>query len=388
MKIQMKIPIAAMFLLWAALSVPLFGPPLELLASKEPREKPAETRHSEAQPGEPRPGGSQPPAGQDAEEEERRGATLDPIAEEYLTEAGLFLNGGDVARALVALLRAKARNPENRKIEKEIKKITGAMRSEAYYAPEPLQLGKGISSPLQFLLTYENGNEAVPAAGVPVQFDFTKGNGVLTGEAITNDLGIAKCFVESITDAAEGVLITGRVVFRVDNLELVIDSLTRTYEFTTLSIFDAPHAILVSGGAHPLSGDVQRAACASLEALLASKGFTRFSCGAATQQPLFRRAMEMERSAVRLLGDERGAKVLLLLDVQTTFLSQPSPDFHFYRAMLTAKMIDVQSFHLYFESTKEERGAGPSPELAEQQAVQNALVRLSADLESYLGTLR
>jgi hypothetical protein len=399
----MKMPIAVLFPLLASLCGPVCGFSTGLVASKAPG-KPSEARSPEAplvqpQPSssetqppsvEPQPPGDAPqPPDLGAEEEGRSRAKLDPIAEEYLAQAGLFLDGGDVASALTALLRARARSPRNRKVERGIREITGSMRSEAFYAPEPLQLGKGISSPLQFLLTYENGSEAVPVAGMPVDFDFVKGSGVLTGKAITNDLGIAKCYVESVTDAAEGVLIRGRVILRVDDLEAELDQLTRTYEFSSFSIFDAPHTLLVSGGeTHPLPDDVPPEVCAALQALFTAKGFTRFACGAVTHPSLFRRAMELERPAVRLLGDEQGAKVLLLLDVRTAFLSQPSPDFHFFNASLTVKMIDVESFHLYFESTKEERGAGPTPDLAERQAVRNALVRLSADLESYLRTLR
>jgi hypothetical protein len=137
-----------------------------------------------------------------------------------------------------------------------------------------------------------------------------------------------------------------------------------------------------------LPEDELRAACETFEAAFRAKEFGRFACGAATHPSLFRRAMELERSAIRLLGDEQGAKVLLLLDVRTAFHSQPSPDFHFYRATLSAKLVDVQSFRLYFEGTREERGAGPNPEEAERQALQNALARLAADLEPYLGTSR
>jgi hypothetical protein len=400
----MKMPIAAMLSLCAALSAPVWGPPLELHASKAPREH-TEARSPEAPSGEsrtstgepqpspgetPQPDGDAPqPPGPDAEEAGRQGVKLDSIGEEYLAESERFLDGGDVAGALAALLRARARSPRNRKLERELREITGAMRSEAYYTPEPLQIGKGIPSPLQLLLTYESGGGAVPVAGMPVAFDFLKGNGVLTDEAITNDLGIAKCYVESITDAAEGVLIRGRVTLKVDDLEVELDRLTQTYEFTSFSIFDAPHSLLASGGeTQPLSDDLRRAVCAELEALFTARGFTRFTCGSVTHPSLFRRAMDLELPAVRLLGDEQGAKVLLLVDIRTAFLSQPSPDFHFFRASLAAKMIDAQSFHLYFESAKEERGAGPTPYLAERQAVRNALARLSAELESYLGTLR
>ena len=138
----------------------------------------------------------------------------------------------------------------------------------------------------------------------------------------------------------------------------------------------------------PLPEGALRSVCEAFEAVFQAKEFRRFACGAVTHPSLFRKAMELERPAIRLLGDEQGAKVLLLLDIRTAFLSQPSPDFHFFGATLTAKLVDVKSFHLYFESTKEERGAGPTPDDAERQALRNALVRLAADLESYLGTLR
>jgi hypothetical protein len=377
--LPMKMTIAALLSLWAALSSPACGPSSELIAAKQPGDRPAEAQSPE----------SQPPPGSTPEAEERPGAKLDPIAEEYLAEARVSLDRGEVASALVSLLRAGARSPGNKKVEKELEEITGSMRSEAYYTPETVQMGKGLSSPLQFVLTYRSGNEPVPLADIPVRFDFAKGSGVLTGEAVTNDLGIAKCYVESITDAAEGVLIVGRVVLRADDLAVEIDSLTRTYEFTSFSIFDTPHVLLISGDeTHPLPEDVSKTMCGKVQALFSGKGFSRFACGTVTHPSLFRRAMELDRSAVRLLGDEQGAKVLLLLDVRPSFLSQPSSDFYFYRASLTVKMIDVQSFRLYFESTKEERGAGPTSDLAEQQAVGNALGRLSADLELYIATLR
>jgi hypothetical protein len=401
--IPMKTPIAAALSLWAALLVPARGLPTELIASKEPSRR-TEARTSAAEPDEtrtppgefhpsdetPPPGGdAHEPPGSDEEPEGQQGLKLDPISEEYLAESQRFLEGGDVASALDALLRARARSPRNRKIERSLREITGAMRSEAYYTPAPLQLGRGISSPLQFLLVYEDGGETVPVPAIPVDFDFIEGNGVLTGEAITNDLGIAKCYVESITEADERVLIRGRVALRIEGLEAALDRLTQTYEFTSFSILDAPHTLLVwSDESRPLPDDLPSSVCAAVETLFKARGFSRFTCGVVTHPSLFRRAIELERPAVRLLGDEQGARVLLLMDIKTAFLSQPSPDFHFFRATLTAKLIDVQSFHLYFESTKEERGAGPNPDAAERQALQNALARFTADLESYFGTLR
>jgi hypothetical protein len=370
-------------------------------ASREPAEGPAREgapgtavsgEASEAGPVEPSPGvparrpGEQPPAG------EEHGKRLDPIADEYLTESQTLLESGDVAGALVSILRARARSPGNGKVEKALGDVTGALRSRAYYAPSPVRVGKGIPSPLQFLLTYAGGSGEVPVPGIPVEFDFARGTGVLTGEAVTNDLGIAKCYVESVTEAEEGVLIRGRVILRVDGRETALETLERVYEFVSLSIFDSPHVLLVSveeTGLPP--ADAVSAACAAIRAAFGAKGFSRFDCAHASPRSdaeLFRGAMDLDRPSVRLLGDERGAKVLLLLSVRTAFLSQPTPGFHFHTATLSMKMVDVRSFRLYFQDTREEQGAGPDPETAERQAVRNALAALTADLESYLETLR
>ena len=311
---------------------------------------------------------------------------LDPITEEYLREAESAEENLEIAKALDLILRARSRQPENRKVVRALKKIAGSLESEVYCAKETIRMGEGLSAPLQFFLFYRRGAERLPVPDIPVLFDFIEGNGTLTGEAVTNDLGIAKCFVEEISDFGESVVIGARVALRMEGpLPPELEGLDQSCRFSAVSLLDLPNSLVLSPA---LSPGTEGAVCERLVARFKGKGFSRVWCGESADAELFNRAFEMDKSSLRLLGGQNAARILVLVDGRTGFVSQQSADFFVSETELSLKMIDAESFELYFESTASEKGAGPTRERSAEQALLNALGRVQADLDRYLEEVR
>jgi hypothetical protein len=311
---------------------------------------------------------------------------LDPVTAEYLREAESAEENLEIAKALDLILRARSRQPENRKVVRALKNIAGSLESEMYCARETVRVGEGLSAPLQFYLFYRRGAERLAVPDIPVHFDFIEGNGKLTGEAVTNDIGIAKCFVEEISDFGESLVIGASVALGVEGpLPPEIEDLDRSCRFSAVSLLDLPNSLVLSPSLPPAT---EREVCERLVARFKGKGFSRMSCGGTAAAELFNRAFEMDRPSLRLLGGQNAARILVLVDGRTGFVSQQSADFFVSEAEFSLKMIDAESFELYFESTASEKGAGPTRERSAEQALLNALGRAQADLDRYLEEVR
>jgi hypothetical protein len=164
-----------------------------------------------------------------------------------------------------------------------------------------------------------------------------------------------------------------------------LEGLDQSCRFSAVSLLDLPNSLVLSPA---LSPGTEGAVCERLVARFKGKGFSQVRCGGSADAELFNRAFEMDRPSLRLLGGQNAARILVLVDGRTGFVSQQSADFFVSETELSLKMIDAESFQLYFESTASEKGAGPTRERSAEQALLNALGRVQADLDRYLEEVR
>ncbi len=313
----------------------------------------------------------------------------DRITEEYYNRALISMEENNFTTALTLLIRAQRRDPENSKINREVDRLVSSLKSKVFYKNEIIQRGKGIMSPLQFLLTYERGNKRYPVPDMPVFFSFNEGEGVLTENAITNDLGIAKCYVESITDFERMITIQARVSLTVDDQFITLNSLTREYIFSSVSPFDLRYGLsILIDMENPVQMEFFPIFCRRALDIFNENGFSTVKCDTAVNRTLFSSAFAHDKSSIQLLANASRAEKVILLKVTSSFASSPASDFFFSNARADIKIIDTQEFIVQFEGETFEKGAGQSKSDSEYQAILNAINRLNDKLDDYIQQLR
>jgi hypothetical protein len=291
--------------------------------------------------------------------------------------------------ALTLLFRAQRRDPENSRINREKDKLVSSLNSEVVYKNEIIQRGKGISSPLQFILTYERGNKSYPVADMPVFFSFNEGEGVLTENAATNDLGLAKCYVENIKDFERLIKIQALVSLTIDDQLITLNSLTREYIFSSISPFDLRYSIymLIDMENH-VEKEFFPGFCSRALEIFTENEFFHVTCDTAVNRTLFSRAFSHDIPSIQLLSNAYGAEIVILLKLTSSFASSPSADFFFSNAHAEIKIIDTREFIVQFEEETFDKGAGRSKKESEYQAILNAINRLNEKLDGYIQQLR
>jgi hypothetical protein len=320
---------------------------------------------------------------------EKKPEFKDGIAEEYYNRALISMEEKNFAFALTLLIRAQRRDPENPKINREVDKLVSSLNSKAVYKNEMIQIGKGLLSPLQFILTYERGNESYPVADMPVFFFFNKGEGVLTENAVTNDLGLAKCYVESIKDFEGMIKIQALVSLNSDDQFITLNSLTREYIFSSISLFDLRYSIsMLIDMENPVEKEFFPSFCNRALEIFTENEFSHVTCDTAVNRILFTSAFTHDKPSIQLLANSYGAEIVILLKVTSSFASSPSTDFFFSNAHAEIKIIDTREFIVQFEEETFDKGAGQFKRDSEYQAILNAINRLNDKLDGYIQQLR
>jgi len=310
----------------------------------------------------------------------------DKIAEEYYREALVKLKEKNISEALILLLRATHHNPHDSKIKRELNRLLSSLESEGNYRSEVIQKGSGLESPLQYILYYNTSRGKHPVSDIPVRFTFRVGRGILTENAITNDLGIAKCFIEKITDFDRAIIIEATIFLDIHQEETVFDYLTQEYVFRNISIFDVPHSIVLYVDKVP--DNCPPGLCDEALEPFHAHGFSDVRCYCIENKDLFRSAFLLDKSAITLLNNDTQSDIIVLVRIKPSFVMRQSIDFYLYDALAEIKIIDTHTFLLQFEENTTERGAGRSSEESEYQAILSAIRSLNKKVDEYLSRLR
>jgi len=310
----------------------------------------------------------------------------DKIAEEYYREALVKLKEKNISEALILLLRATHHNPHDSKIKRELNRLLSSLESEGNYRSEVIQKGSGLESPLQYILYYNTSRGKHPVSDIPVRFTFRVGRGILTENAITNDLGIAKCFIEKITDFDRVIIIEATIFLDIHQEETVFDHLTQDYVFRNISILDVPHSIVIYVDKVP--DNCPPGLCDEALEPFHAQSFSDVRCCCIENKDLFQSAFSLDKSAVTLLNNDTQSDIIVLLMVKPSFVMRQSIDFYLYDALAEIKIIDTHTFLLQFEENTTERGAGRSSEESEYQVIVSAIRSLNKKVDEYLSRLR
>ncbi len=310
-----------------------------------------------------------------------------PISEDYYKRALEAVDERDIHRALLLLIKALEKDPDNTKIKIEIDNLVSSLLSESHYRMETITKGKGLSNPLYFLLYYKRDEELYPVYDMPIHFQFTDGMGLLTADAITNDAGIAKCYVERIDNYDQTISIEASIVLESDDRSIQLDSLSQSYTFSSISILDQPQRVYIyfestdtletSAQFTYLSGFITE--------IFFENGFSDVECIYMKEKILFNRALSMDLASINVLAN---AENLVLTRINTSFISQQSVDFFFSSANIMIQIIDPGSLTILYRDEVQKKGAGSTRERSAYQAVVNAMNELGKNVDLYLKELR
>jgi hypothetical protein len=306
-----------------------------------------------------------------------------PISEDYYTGAMEALGDRDIHRTLLLLMNALEKDPENTKFKAEIDNIISSLLSESHYRMETITKGEGLSNPLYFLLYYKSEDELYPVYDMPIQFHFTGGTGLLTSDAITNDAGIAKCYVERIEAYDQTVSIEARIVLDLNGRSIQLDSLNQNYTLSSISILDQPQRVYIYFESTDVSETNTQFSFLSgfITELFRQNGFSDIECIYMKEKILFNRALAIDLPSINVLA---GSENLVLTRVETSFISQQSVDFFFSSALITIQIIDPGSLAIQFLDEVQKKGAGSTRERSAYQAVVNAMNELGENVDLYL----
>ena len=319
---------------------------------------------------------------------QKRGMVIpkDAVTREYYTEAQRRLEARDISGAIVLLFRAQRRNPEDEAIRDDLEGILSSLEADVIYRQEVIRKGSNLKSPLQYALHYRRGEQRIPVSDVPIRFTFLEGSGQLTEDALTNDLGIAKCYVEEIGDFDRLVVIEAKVILEVSDERIEIPSLRRQYMFMDVSILDVPHRILIH--VKETSVSFSPILCEKAVTPFRENSFSDVACAFSGETPLFEQAFSMERSALTILKNQSLATVLILLRLTPRLAQKQSADFYLYETEAALKIIDLDTFFLHFQDSGTERGAGRTEQEAEEQSIIQAILYMNQRVDTYLKYVR
>jgi hypothetical protein len=252
---------------------------------------------------------------------------------------------------------------------------------------EPITRGRGMEHPLSYLLYYQPHEEAQPVPDIPIKFRFIDGSGVLTENAVTNDAGIAKCYVERIDTFDQGITIEAVPVIQFNGASIILEHLVQSFVYSTVSLLEqTQHVYVLFKNPDQEWGSQQFAYLrSSLSRLFRENEFINAQFHYMTEEILFNRALSLDRSSIDILTD---ADSLFLMRVETSFLSQQSVDFFFSNAHIVLDVVDTNSRAISYTDEVTRRGAGKTEEFSAYQAVVNAVNDIVRNLDLHLKEAR
>jgi hypothetical protein len=312
------------------------------------------------------------------------------MSDEFYEQASVALEELRINDAFVYLLKSLERNPDNIEARQTYERLNESLVSESHFMKESITRGRGMEHPLSFLLYYRSEDETLPVADIPVRFAFVEGTGNLTEHAVTNDAGIAKCFVEEIDSYERGVTIEAVPYVGEAGRSVSLDNLARRYVFSTVSLLEqTQHVYILFDNFESTDRNANNKQFShiqnSLMRLFHDNEFHDVQFHYMTEKILFNRAQDLDRSSIDILTD---AENLFLIQVRTSFLSQQSTDFFFSDALISLEIIDTNTPRIVFSEEVNRRGAGRTKSNSAFQAVVNTVNEISPKLDLYLKEAR
>jgi hypothetical protein len=309
------------------------------------------------------------------------------MSEEYFGQASVAMEELRIHDAFVYLLKSLERNPNNGQAHRAFESLEESLVAESHFMKESITRGRGMEHPLSYLLYFQSEDDTKPVADIPVRFKFIEGTGLLTGSAVTNDAGIAKCFVEQIDSYERGITIEAVPYVEGDGQAVLLDKLALRFVFSTVSLLEQTQHVYIhfENTDRDINNEQFTHIQNSLMRLFHNNEFHDVQFHYMTEKILFNRAQDLDPSSIDILTD---ADNLFLMQVRTSFLSQQSIDFFFSNALIRLDIIHISGPSIVFSEEVGRRGAGKTKDNSAYQAVVNTINDITPKLDLYLKEAR
>jgi hypothetical protein len=306
-------------------------------------------------------------------------------------KAKTYLEQRDYANALINYFRA-GKTGGDEQIDREIlafkNSLMERLNARALYDREPVEVGRGLSSPLRYMVYYTEGDIIFPAVDVPVTFEVTKGTAKITEKGFTNTSGVAECTVSEVESLSEKQLIvTADVFFELDGEPHRIAKLRRefTLQFQSMREQTMSFIVFAENIGAPVSSSTYGGA---IEGFFIENGFSVLRGINEEDGELFISAAGGNQDSLNAYRKTLGARLLAFVHIEAVFSSKVSEGFYFARAGIVLNIIDTETNRVILNSVVEDvKGAGSTEEKAGSKAISEAVAELTGKLRSELNDI-
>ncbi len=301
------------------------------------------------------------------------------IAKEYYNKALKELEKNNVYSSLLYLYKAKIKNPEDKTIQKTYNDLINSLYSEITGTQEIIKKGKGLKNPVIYRIYRKKDDLVLPVKDIPVRFRFLNAVGRLTEKDITNDKGIAKCYIEKIEEYNNSVTVEASVW--ISDKELT--SLTKSFTFYKKSILDTTIKIIIQSEGPNIKTSLTEKLGYAIKTLLESSNFYDVDT-----LPFYNLNIsnieQKDQNYIKEIGKETSANVIFLLFFNQVSNLQQSPDFYMKKIEIKIMIFDTKNGSIYLIKSITKKGAGKTEEEAFHRAFQNCLKYITEEIKDYL----
>ena len=309
---------------------------------------------------------------------------------ELLKKAKTYLKNRDYSNALINIIRAEKAEGDQ-ELDHEIREFKNnlieKLNARAIYKKEGIEIGKGLKSPLQYMIFYMKDEIIYPAFNIPVAFVVKKGKAQITEKGFTNTSGIAECAVNKVELLVEDeIIISAGVYFEIEGETLTIAKLKREFALHYKSIKEQGISFVV------FEKNIDKVVLNStsgklIEDFFIKNGFLVFHGINENNKELFIKATNGNVDSLEIYKDKLDSNLIAFTYIESSFSSKMTEGFYFAKSNIILNIVDVETNKILFNSIIEDiKGAGNTEEKAGRKAINEAtkefLQKLTSKIDS------
>ncbi|KPJ89456.1 MAG: hypothetical protein AMS17_01985 [Spirochaetes bacterium DG_61] len=296
---------------------------------------------------------------------------------DLLVKANRYLAQRDYANALINIVRAEKTGGDdelNDEIGEFKNNLIEKLNARALYEKQLVEIGKGLNTPLKYMVFYMEGEVIYPAFNLPVSFEVKKGKAQITEKGFTNTSGVAECEVNTIESLDENELtITADVTLGLEGKTYSIAKLQREFTLQYKSIKEQTISFIVFEKnideivLNSVSGRL-------IEDFFIENGFSVLQGINEHNRELFIRATSGDQDSLNEYKNILETSLIAFAHIESVFSSKVSEGFYFAKSNIILNVIDAETNRMIFNSViKDIKGAGNTEEKAGRKAINEAM---------------
>jgi len=296
---------------------------------------------------------------------------------DLFVKAKRYLEQKDYANALINILRAEESGVDD-ELDYDIGEfkdnLLEGLNARALYEKQLVEIGKGLNTPLKYMVFYMEGEVIYPAFNLPVSFEVKKGKAQITEKGFTNTSGVAECEVNTIESLDENELtITADVTLGLEGKTYSIAKLQREFTLQYKSIKEQTISFIVFEKnideivLNSVSGRL-------IEDFFIENGFSVLQGINEHNRELFIRATSGDQDSLNEYKNILETSLIAFAHIESVFSSKVSEGFYFAKSNIILNVIDAETNRMIFNSViKDIKGAGNTEEKAGRKAINEAM---------------